>query len=102
MEAVKPPPVLGVEKPPCWVGKRFRDHLEAAPKKNVKIPAGLEMRPAWRGWDRLGTCPMVHRGDTDCRVAVQAFWWLTAMTSPHDPTRMVKDQGPRSRTAKKL
>ncbi len=44
---VKAPPVLGVQKPPHRVGKRFRDRLEAAPKKKkAKIPAGLRTRPA--------------------------------------------------------
>jgi hypothetical protein len=32
VETVKALPVLGVQKPLHWVGKRFRDHLEAAPK----------------------------------------------------------------------
>ncbi len=28
-------PVLGVQKPPRWVGKRFRDRLEAGPEGKV-------------------------------------------------------------------
>jgi hypothetical protein len=33
VEAVKPPPVPGVQKPPRQVGKRFRDRRVVAPKK---------------------------------------------------------------------
>jgi hypothetical protein len=48
MEAVKAPPVPGVQKPPRRVGKRFRDcHVVAPEKKKVKRLAGLRMRPAW-------------------------------------------------------
>jgi hypothetical protein len=37
VEAVKAPPVPGVQKPPRWVGKRFRDSFVAAlEKKKVK------------------------------------------------------------------
>ncbi len=39
-------PVLGMQKPPCWVGKLFRDRLVAAPEEKVKKLAGLKMRPA--------------------------------------------------------
>ncbi len=35
VETVKVPPVPDVQKPPPWLGKRFRDRLEAAPKKKV-------------------------------------------------------------------
>jgi hypothetical protein len=33
VEALMAPPVPGVQKPPRWVGKRFRDRFEAAPLK---------------------------------------------------------------------
>ncbi len=47
VEAVKVPLVPGVQKPPCRVGKRFRDRLVVAPKKKkVKKSAGLKTRPA--------------------------------------------------------
>ncbi len=47
VEAVKAPPVPGVQKPPRWVGKWFWDRHVAAPKeKKVKRLAGLRMRPA--------------------------------------------------------
>ncbi len=49
VEAVKAPPVSGVQKPPCWVGKRFQDRLVAAPEKEAKKPAILKTRPAWLG-----------------------------------------------------
>jgi hypothetical protein len=54
VEAVKVPPVQGVQKPPRWVGKRFQDHFVAAPEKKAKKPAGLKMRPAWLRQGRLG------------------------------------------------
>ncbi len=61
---VMAPPVLGMQKPPRRVGKRFRDRLVAAPEKEkVKRPAGLRMRPAWLRQDRLGVSPAVCRGD---------------------------------------
>ncbi len=44
---VKAPPVPGMQKPPRWVEKRFRDRLLAAPEVKVKKPAGLKTRPAW-------------------------------------------------------
>ncbi len=45
-EAVKAPLVLGAQKPPRLVGKRFRVCFVAMPeKKKVKKPAGLKMRP---------------------------------------------------------
>jgi hypothetical protein len=47
------PPVPGVQKPPRWVGKQFRDHLVAAPEEKVKKPAGLTVA---RG---IGRCPQV-------------------------------------------
>jgi hypothetical protein len=42
---VMAPPVLGMQKPPRWVGKRFQDHLMEAPEERVKKPVGLKMRP---------------------------------------------------------
>ncbi len=38
VEGVEAQPVPGVHKIPCWVGKRFWDHFEAARKEKVKIP----------------------------------------------------------------
>ncbi len=53
VEAVKALPVPGMQKPPRWVRKRFRDRRMAAPeKKKVNKPAGLETRPAWLRQDR--------------------------------------------------
>jgi hypothetical protein len=47
LEAVKAPPVSGVQKPPRWVGKWFQDrHVAALMKEKAKKPAGLKMRPA--------------------------------------------------------
>jgi hypothetical protein len=65
VEAVK---VLSMLKPPRWVGKWFRDRLEGAPKKKVKIPAGLKTRPTWQRRDCLGACPAVGRVDVDCQA----------------------------------
>jgi hypothetical protein len=54
------PPVLGVQKPPRRVGKRFRDCRVAAPMEmKEKRPAGLRTRPAWLLQDRLGASPAV-------------------------------------------
>jgi hypothetical protein len=46
VKTVKAPPVLDVQKPSHWVGKRFRDRFMAASEKKVKRPAGLKTRPA--------------------------------------------------------
>jgi hypothetical protein len=54
VEAVKAPPVLGVQKPPRRVGKRFWDRLVAAPGKKMKKPVGLKTRSAWLRGGRLG------------------------------------------------
>jgi hypothetical protein len=94
VEAVKAPPVPGVQKPPHQVGKRFRDRHVAAPKKKkVKRPEGLRTRPAWLQQDRLGTSPAVCHGDAGCqawrprpckpyggwrqppRPATRLWWW---------------------------
>jgi hypothetical protein len=56
VEAVKAPPVPSMQKPPCRVGKWFRDHHVAAPmREKVKKPVGLKTRPAWLRQDRLGS-----------------------------------------------
>ncbi len=69
VEAVKVPPVLGVQKPPRWVGKRFQDRRVVAPeKRRVKKAAGLKTRPAWLQQDRLGANPAVCRGDAGCQA----------------------------------
>jgi hypothetical protein len=48
VEAMKAPPVQGVQKHPHCVRKRFRDRCVAAPmKEKAKKPAGLKTRPAW-------------------------------------------------------
>jgi hypothetical protein len=39
---VMAPPVPGVQKPPRRVGKRFQDHLVAAPEEKVKKPVGRD------------------------------------------------------------
>jgi hypothetical protein len=62
--------VPGVQKPPHRVGKRFWDHLKAAPEGKVEIPAGLKTRPAWLRQDHLGANPVVCRGNAGC----QARW----------------------------
>jgi hypothetical protein len=47
VEALKAPPVPGVQKLPRQVGKRFRDcHVAAPEKRKVKRPADLRTRPA--------------------------------------------------------
>jgi hypothetical protein len=61
------PPVPGMQKPPRRVGKRFRDHLMAAPEGKVKKPVGLKTRPAWLRQDRLGARRGVH-----CRASLEA------------------------------
>jgi hypothetical protein len=55
VEAVKAPPILGVQKPPRRVQKRFQDHRVAMLKKEkVKKPSGLktshvgEFRKGWQ------------------------------------------------------
>jgi hypothetical protein len=52
------PLVPGVQKPPCRVGKRFRDRLVVAPEEKMKKPAGLNpvescLRP-WRRSNQSG------------------------------------------------
>jgi hypothetical protein len=84
VEAVKGLPVPGVQKPPCWVGKQFWDRFEVAPKKMVKIPAGLKMRPAWWRWDCLGTCLAVGCGDLDCGLGVCCRASLEAVADGDD------------------
>ncbi len=102
VEAVKVPTVPGVQKPPRWVGKRFRDHLVAAPRKEkVKKPVGQKTRPAWLQQDRLGVSLAVCCGNAGCQVvsaAVQALRWLTVTISSRDLTRMVKERWLRCRT----
>jgi hypothetical protein len=65
---VMAPPVLGVQKPPRQLGKRFRDRLVAAPEGKVKKPAGLKTRPAWLRQDRLGANLAVCSGDAGCQA----------------------------------
>jgi hypothetical protein len=56
VEPVMAPPVQGVQKPPRQEGKRFQDRLEAAPKREVKRPAGLKTRPwARTQWSAMAT-----------------------------------------------
>jgi hypothetical protein len=43
VEAVKAPPVPGMQKPPRRVGKRDRDRFVVAPERKAKQPAGLKM-----------------------------------------------------------
>ncbi len=62
VEAVKAPPVPGVQKPPCRVGKWFQDRFVVAPeKKKVKKPPGLKTRPTWLRQDHLGASLAVCR-----------------------------------------
>ncbi len=65
---VMAPLVPGVQKPPHWVGKRFRDRLVAAPEEKVKKPAGLKTRPTWFQQDHLGANPAVCHGDAGCQA----------------------------------
>ncbi len=104
VEAVKAPPVQGMQKPPSRVRKRVQDRLLVAPgKKKVKKPAGLKTRPAWLREDRLGMNPAVCRGVTGCQAwhllsPVQALRRLTGTTSSRDLNRMVREWGPPRRT----
>ncbi len=45
MEAVKAPPVPGMQKPSARVGKRFQDHFVEAPRKKAKKPAVCKRDP---------------------------------------------------------
>jgi hypothetical protein len=60
VEAVKVPPVLGVQKSPCQVGKRFRNcRVAALMKEKVKKPAGLKTRHVGefgKGWQSPKVC----------------------------------------------
>jgi hypothetical protein len=99
---VMAPPVPGVQKPPRRVRKRFWDRLVVALVEKVKKLAGVKTRPARLQQDRLGAKPAVCRRDGLPGVvsaAVQDLRRLTAITSPRDPPRMVKEQGPRRRMA---
>ncbi len=53
--------VLGVQKPPCRVGKRFRDRLVVVLEETLKKPVGLKT-------DCLGADPAVCRGDAGCQA----------------------------------
>ncbi len=74
VDPVMAPPVRGMQKPPRRLGKRFRDCLEAAPERKVKIPVGLKMRPAWLGQDCLGMNPAVCRGDVGYQARRPLLW----------------------------
>jgi hypothetical protein len=93
VETVKAPPVPGVQKPPCRVGKRFRDRLVALPEKCEEtsrpenetrlVAAGLPGREP-------GGLPQRRELPGLASAAVQALRRLTAMTSFRDPTWIVK------------
>ncbi len=79
LEAVKVPPVPGVQKPPHWVGKRFRVCLMAAPgKKKVKKPGGLKTRPigcgrtAWAQTRQSAAAWRAARRGVCCRAVLKA------------------------------
>jgi hypothetical protein len=55
---MKAPPVPGMQKPACRVGKR----------KEVNKPAGLKTKPAWLRQDRLNVNPAVCHGDVGCQA----------------------------------
>ncbi len=82
-ESVMAPLDPGVQKPPCRVGKQFRDCLVAAMEEKVKKPAGLNTRPAWLRQDRLGANPAVCRGDTGCQAWRPQLCSLKAADSYH-------------------
>jgi hypothetical protein len=44
VETVMAPPIPGMQKPPRWVGKRFRDHFAAASLK-VWRPRAVQTTP---------------------------------------------------------
>jgi hypothetical protein len=88
--------VLGVQKPPCRVGKRFRDRLVVALEEKLKKPAGLK----WTAWVR--TQLRSAAATWAARRGVRGRASLEAADYDHlvpDPTLMVKERGPRCRTA---
>jgi hypothetical protein len=92
VEAVKAPPVPGVQKPPHRIGKRFQDRCVAAPeKRKVKKPAGLKTRPPWLRQERLGVNPAVCRGDADCQAWCSRPCKPKAADSDHLVTRPDSD-----------
>ncbi len=78
VDAMRVPPVQGMQKPPGWVGEKwFLDRLFSGPELKVKKPAGLKTRPACKQLDRLGglwlAWPLrqglaVWRGAVDCQA----------------------------------
>jgi hypothetical protein len=103
VEVVKALSVPGMQKPPRLVGKtvpgpsrggaRKEEGEETSRSENKThlVAAGLPGREPGSLPQRLGLPGMAS-------TAVQALRWLTATTSSRDPTRMVKEQGPRRRT----
>ncbi len=61
METLVAPPVLGVQKPPRWVGRRFRDRFAAAPLVNLflDIPSWGAQNDHFRSWAAIYLKPLV-------------------------------------------
>jgi hypothetical protein len=79
VEAVKAPPVPGVQKSPHRVGKQFRGRLVMAPKKKkVKKPAGLKRdllgcgRTAWARARQSAAAAQAARHGVRCRAGLKA------------------------------
>ncbi len=93
VEAVKAPPVPGMQKPPARVGKRFQDHFVEAPRKKAKKPAVCKRDPLGCGrtarvQTRLSAAATwaARRGLPGvASAAVQALRRLMAMTSSRVP-----------------
>jgi hypothetical protein len=76
VEAVKAPSILGVQKPPFQVQKRFQDCHVAVPKKEkVKKPVGLKTRHVGKfgkGWQSPKVCwalvPRRIKIESHCKV----------------------------------
>ncbi len=86
VELVLAPPVPGVQKPPPWVGKRFRDRIKAVPKEDGEETSGSENKTRFVAAGLPGCRPsgLPRRRGLPCSTsaAVQALRWLTVMTFP--------------------
>ncbi len=60
VEVLTASPVPGVQKPPHWGGKWFRDRFDEGPLRAWRTKA-VQKTPAWPRRSRLGVCPRQSR-----------------------------------------
>ncbi len=100
VEAVKAPPVPGVQKPPHQVENGSRTVAEEEEGEETSGSENeIRLVAAGPPGSEPGGLPWRHGLPGMASTAVQALKQLTATTSSRDPTRMVKERGLRRRTA---